>query len=142
MTDVLPVDVRRVEQVDDLETDIRRAEALAKMLDAQFEVAGIKFGLDAIIGLAVPVVGDLVTTAMGCYPVAIARKHNLGRVVVGRMLLNLGVDLAIGAVPIVGDLFDVWRKANLKNIAVLKAAAAKRRGATTLLERDPAALSK
>jgi hypothetical protein len=131
MTQPTAVSVRRVDRENDLASDIRQAETVAKLLDSQFSVAGISFGIDAIAGL-VPVVGDAITTMIGFYPIFLAKKHNLGRVVIGRMLLNLGIDFATGLVPVVGDAVDIMHKANLKNLALLKKAAAKKHGAALI----------
>ena len=109
----------------DLETDVQRARKLAQLLDSQFSVAGIKFGLDAIVGL-IPGVGDLATTLAGLYPVWVAQRHGLGKVVRGQMLLNLLIDFLVGSVPVLGDVFDVGFKANLKNVKLLEKALAKR----------------
>lgn len=126
MAEAVRVNVQRIgRETTTLEEDIARAEFVAKLMDAQFEVGGIKFGLDALIGL-IPVAGDLISTGIGFYPLLIARKHGLGRVVVARMLMNLGVDFLAGAVPLVGDAFDVVIKANLKNVELLKRAVEKR----------------
>jgi hypothetical protein len=129
MAHAIPVNVRRVESgsnpVLDLAGDIQRAESIAKLMDAQFDVGGMKFGLDSLVGL-VPVAGDAVSAFIGLYPIYLARKHKLGKVVVGKMLLNLGVDFVAGSVPLAGDVLDVFVKANLKNVALLKKAAAKR----------------
>lgn len=123
------VEVRRAAHAppaDSLEADLESARALATLLDSQFEVGGVKFGLDAILGL-VPVAGDLVSAAIGLYPVMLARRHKLGRWVVLRMLANLGVDLAAGAVPVIGDAADVVLKAHKRNFELLEKAARKRR---------------
>ncbi len=126
MTEAVRVNVQRVSpQASSLEADIERADFVAKLMDAQFDVAGVKFGLDALIGL-IPVAGDVVSTAIGLYPLIIARKHKLGRVVIARMAMNLGVDFLVGAIPLVGDAFDVVMRANLKNVELLKKAVAKR----------------
>ena len=111
-----------------LEQDLARVRQVAQFLDAQFEFAGIKFGWDAIIGL-VPVVGDLATTAIGVYPLYVARKHGLSRFVRARMVSNLLIDWAVGCVPLVGDVFDVGFKAHLKNAALLERAAERRKKA-------------
>lgn len=122
----IPVDVRRVPSARaELDADLARAEMIAKLMDSQFQLGTFKFGADALIGL-VPVAGDAISFAIGLYPVFLARKHGLGRVVVGRMLMNLGVDFVVGAVPLVGDIADVFHKANLKNLALLRKAAATR----------------
>lgn len=108
----------------ELERDIERVRALARSLDAQFEIAGVRFGWDSIIGL-VPIAGDLATAVLGMYPILIARKHGLGRVVGARMVANLAIDWAVGSVPLAGDVFDVMYKAHKKNLALLERAAEK-----------------
>lgn len=108
----------------DLATDLKIAETLATWMDSKFEVGGVKLGLDALIGL-VPVAGDAISFGIGLYPVYLARKHKLGGVVIARMLGNLGVDFLAGSVPLAGDVLDVFVKANLKNLALLKKAAAR-----------------
>jgi hypothetical protein len=111
----------------DLRVDLERARKLATLLDSQFSVAGVKFGLDAIIGL-VPVVGDTLTALAALYPIWVARRHNLGKTVQARMALNVVADWAAGSIPVIGDLIDVTYRANLKNLKLLERAA-ERRGA-------------
>jgi hypothetical protein len=110
----------------DLEADLARVKQIANLLDAQFEIAGFKFGWDAIIGL-VPGVGDLAITAIGVYPLLVARKHGLGKWVQAKMIKNLALDFAVGAIPLAGDVFDAVFKAHLKNAAQLEQAVEKRR---------------
>jgi hypothetical protein len=129
MTDPVSVQVHRagtLPKPGELEADLARVQQVAKLLDAQFEIAGIKFGWDAIVGL-VPVAGDIVTSLIGIYPLYIARKHNLGKFIRARMISNLLIDLALGSVPLVGDAFDIGFKAHLKNAKLLEKAAQKRR---------------
>jgi hypothetical protein len=109
----------------ELESDLRRVRALANLLDARFSIAGVRFGLDAIIGL-VPGAGDLVSAALGSYPIYLAHKHGLKKRTMARMLFNLGVDCLVGLVPLVGDLADVAVKANLKNLRIFEEAISKR----------------
>ena len=111
----------------ELEADLVRARQLATLLAAQFEVAGFKFGMDAIVGL-IPGVGDLAMTIAGMYPLHLVRKHGLGRWAMARMAGNLAIDFVVGSVPVLGDLFDAAFKANLKNLAILERAVAARRG--------------
>ena len=110
----------------ELERDVERVRAMARAMDAQFEVAGIKFGWDSIIGL-VPIAGDIATAAVGLYPILIARKHGLSKLTRMRMAANFAMDLAVGAVPLAGDVFDLAFKANLKNLALLERELEKRR---------------
>ena len=110
----------------DLDVDLARARKLATLMDSQFSVAGVKFGLDAIVGL-IPVVGDAVTAGASLFPIWVARRHNLGSTVQARMALNVLIDLLPGMIPVVGDLIDVAYKANLKNLKLLERAAERRR---------------
>lgn len=109
----------------DLRADLERARMMAKLLDSEFEFAGIRFGLDAIIGL-LPVIGDTISTLAGTYPLYVARKHKLGRAVEVKMIANLAIDYVGGLIPIVGDVFDVAFKANLKNLDLLERAIEKK----------------
>ena len=111
----------------DLETDLARARRLADLLDTRFSAFGVRFGLDNLIGL-VPGVGDTVTAALGAYPILLAQRHGLGKTVQARMAGNLVVDWLVGLVPGLDLVFDVAFKANIKNLRLLEAAAAKRAG--------------
>ena len=93
--------------------DIATAETIARVTDRAM--------LDPIIGLLVPGAGDLVTAAVGLYVVAVAARRKLPAVVLARMLLNLGIDAAVGSVPLVGDVFDFAFQANRKNVDLLRA---------------------
>ena len=110
----------------DLDVDLARARKLAHLMDSRFSFAGVKFGLDAIVGL-VPVIGDAVTAGASLFPIWVARRHNLGSTVQARMALNVLIDLLPGMIPVVGDLIDVAYKANLKNLKLLERAAERRR---------------
>ena len=125
MSAPVPVDVSRRPE-DLLDADLAKVRKLAQLLDARFEIAGQKVGWDAIVGL-VPVVGDIAMALVGVYPIYIASKHKLGKRLQARMALNLLIDWGVGEVPLLGDLFDVAFKANLKNAALLERAVAKAR---------------
>jgi len=103
------------------EQRIARLEALASLLDSVLLIPGtnIRFGLDALIGL-VPGIGDVVTTLISLYIVHEAYELGVPRHVIVRMLANVAVDGLFGAVPLVGDAFDVMWRANLKNLELLR----------------------
>jgi hypothetical protein len=93
------------------ETSVARARALARVMDDAVRVPGtrIGFGLDALVGL-VPGVGDLVGAAMSGYILYVAAQGGEPFSVIGRMLANVAADTLLGAVPVIGDLFDVaWK---------------------------------
>jgi hypothetical protein len=101
--------------------DIGDLELLAHWLDTRFRIpgTGIRFGLDSLLGL-VPGVGDAATTLPAAY--MLYRAHRLGvpRSMLARMGWNVAMDLAIGAIPVVGDLFDLGFKANRRNVELLR----------------------
>jgi len=90
-------------------------------LDEAFRLPGtsIRVGWDPIIGL-VPWAGDLFTALLASAIVLHAHRMRLPRVVQLRMLLNVAIDLLIGAIPVVGDAADVFWKANSMNMALLE----------------------
>ena len=100
---------------------IARLDALANLLDTAFVVPGtnIRFGFDAMIGL-IPGIGDAVTTLMSLYIVREARELGVPRHLIARMLVNVALDGVVGAVPFLGDAFDVMWRANRRNMALLR----------------------
>jgi hypothetical protein len=102
--------------------DLRRLREIQRLLDEAFRIPGtpLRFGWDSIIGL-VPWAGDLVAALMGCAIIVQAHRVSVPRIVLLRMLLNVAIDLAIGLVPFVGDIADIFWKSNSKNMALLEA---------------------
>lgn len=78
-----------------------------------------RLGLDALLGL-IPGAGDAVGAALSGYIVLTAARKGAPPAVLGRMLANVLIDTALGAIPVVGDLFDVGYKSNLRNVALLE----------------------
>ena len=102
---------------------LARARTLARLLDSAVRVpgTGIRFGADAVIGL-IPGLGDIGGAALAGYLVILAQRLGVPRTVVLRMLANVAVDTLGGTVPLIGDLFDVAYKSNLRNVALLERA--------------------
>lgn len=100
--------------------DVRAARVLARATDTLFRIpgTGIRFGIDALIGL-VPGFGDASGVLLSGYVVAVAAWRGVPVVSLVRMLGNIGIEAVLGLVPAVGDLFDVGWKANVKNVALL-----------------------
>lgn len=92
---------------------------LVDLLDNRFEIAGMRFGVDALIGL-VPGFGDFFGMILGTAVILEAVRHRISLWVIGRMLLNLWIDAVIGSVPLVGDAFDVFFKAHRRNLKLLE----------------------
>jgi hypothetical protein len=128
MTETIRVEAKRRDTTSappDAQRDLENVDRLARLLDTEFEFAGIKFGLDAIIGL-IPVLGDSISALIGLYPVYVAQQHKLSLLVRARMLFNLAIDWLIGLIPFLGDIFDVGFKANIRNAKILRNALEKR----------------
>ena len=99
---------------------IADVEALARWLDYAFEIpGGFRFGLAGIIGL-IPGIGDVLDALVSLYIVIRAIQLGIPRVAIARMLVNVGIEALAGAVPFVGDLFDIAFKANRRNYQLLK----------------------
>lgn len=100
---------------------IKRIRTLAKILDNAFRVPGTnwRFGWDSLIGL-VPGGGDVATGLLASYIVVEAAKLGIPRRTLWKMVANVAVDMAGGAVPIAGDLFDFAFKANRKNLRLVE----------------------
>jgi hypothetical protein len=99
----------------------RRIERVTHALDELIGIPGtpIKVGLDPIVGL-IPVVGDAVAGVVGAWVIGEAARFGIPRVVLARMVVNLVVDLAIGAIPLLGDLYDVAFRSNSRNLALFR----------------------
>jgi len=103
------------------EQRILRLEAIAKLLDVAFVLPGtnIRYGIDGLIGL-IPVIGDIITTAISLWLVREARALGAPWYITARMLGNVAVDGVVGMVPLAGDAFDVMFRANMRNVRLLR----------------------
>jgi len=93
----------------------------ADLLDSRFRIPGtrIRFGIDPILSL-IPGLGDLASPAFTAALLAQVFHQRVPRVVVARMLLNALADAAIGAIPVAGQIGDLFWRANLRNLALLE----------------------
>ena len=82
-------------------------------------VLGWRFGLDALIGL-IPGFGDTATSLVSFYILVNAVRYGVPKITLLRMGLNLGIDYALGSIPLVGDFFDAWWKSNQRNLDLLR----------------------
>ena len=103
------------------EAKIARLRRLAWLIDGAFKLPGsrFRFGLNSVIGLT-PAAGDALLTAISLYIVYEARQLGLPMWKIAKMLKNVAVEAAGGAIPVLGNLFDVAFKANLRNLAILE----------------------
>ena len=95
-------------------------EALARWLDYAFALpGGFRFGVAGVVGI-IPGIGDALGALLSLYIVFRAIQLGIPRVAIARMLVNIGIEAFVGAVPLIGDLFDVVFKANRRNYELLK----------------------
>jgi hypothetical protein len=99
----------------------RRIGRVTHVLDELVSVPGtpIKVGLDPIIGV-IPIAGDAVAALLGLWVILEASRFGIPRVVLGRMIANLVVDLGIGAIPLIGDVYDLLFRSNTRNLALFR----------------------
>ncbi|MBC9176692.1 DUF4112 domain-containing protein [Roseomonas ludipueritiae] len=106
-----------------------RLEILARLLDSRWRVpgTGIRFGADALMSL-LPGLGPVVSTAVSAYIIWEARRLGVSGGTLLRMIGNVGLDSLISSVPLAGSIGDVFFRANLRNMALLRRHLARRRG--------------
>ena len=104
-----------------LRAEIARLDRLADLLDSRFRIpgTGFRFGLDGLIGL-VPGIGDFLGMVIGLAVLVEARRLRVPWVVLGRMAFNLWLDGVLGSIPVLGDAWDFWFKANRRNLRLLQ----------------------
>ncbi|MFO0711066.1 MAG: DUF4112 domain-containing protein [Sandaracinus sp.] len=98
------------------------AERLVRVTDELIRIPGtdIHIGIDPILGLLLPGAGDVITGAGSISLLFLALEHRLPTVAIGRMVANIAIDTFGGAVPILGDAFDIYWRANRKNLDILE----------------------
>jgi Domain of unknown function (DUF4112) len=98
------------------------ARRLTRLLDGAIRIPGtdLRIGLDPILGALLPELGDALTGVLALTLLGVAYRERVPKWVLLRMLLNIGVDSLLGAVPLIGDLFDFVFKANEKNLALIE----------------------
>jgi hypothetical protein len=109
--------MNKIQQLDKL----RRIRKIAKLLDTAIGIPGTKFriGLDPILGL-IPGGGDLVGAIISAYMIYLATSFGLEKSKITQMIKNIALETTVGFVPIVGDIFDVYFKANIRNLDILE----------------------
>jgi hypothetical protein len=102
----------------------RELEVFSQLMDNRFRVPvlGWRFGLNAIIDL-IPEFGDVVTSIVALYILVSAVRYRVPKVTLLRMGVNIGIYFIGGLVPIVGDIFAIWWKPNIRNLNLLRARA-------------------
>lgn len=120
-TTTAPSDGHKLSSVENTSIELQRLRRMASLLDSAFRIPGTEFriGWDTILGL-IPGVGDVATGLASASIVGYAARKGVRRRVIARMLANVGIDVLVGAIPVLGDVFDAGFKANLRNVKLLE----------------------
>lgn len=101
-------------------TRLQRLQTLSRLLDSAFPLpGGYRIGLDGILGL-IPGFGDIAGSIASSYIIVESARLGASTTTLMRMALNVLVESLIGLVPFLGDLFDIFWKANEKNMALME----------------------
>ncbi len=95
------------------------AEKVARLMDEQFKIGKFRFGVDPVLNL-IPIAGDVAGFAVSAVLIATMSRHGASGKVVTKMFINALLDATIGAIPVLGFIFDFFYKANTKNIKLLR----------------------
>ncbi len=102
-----------------LHEHIAFAKRLTQVMDLKFHVIGIRFGIDPLLNI-IPGVGNILAAATSFYLFWIATRLKVPKRVYWRMLWNILVDYVAGVVPYIGIVFDIFYRANAKNLVLIE----------------------
>lgn len=100
---------------------LRWVDRYSRLLDTRFRIPGtrVRFGLDFLLGL-VPGAGDAISMGLSGVLIATMAKNGASPKLVLRMLCNVGLDALVGTIPVLGNVFDLFYKANHRNLLLLR----------------------
>jgi len=124
-----------IEPDEKLPRDLVALRRFARLMDEAVAIPGtrFRFGLDAALGL-IPGIGDLAAGILSTWIVVGALRHRVPARIILRMVFNIAFDIAIGAVPVAGDVFDFLFEENMKNMRLLERYRNRRRTPRTPFE--------
>jgi hypothetical protein len=127
---IKPEKIERLDPAHDVRSTAQRAPVeidkhilrITFLMEDAFRVPGtnLRFGIDPIIGLLLPEIGDAIGAVISAYLILASVRYGLPKGVIARMVFNVAVDYAAGSIPLVGDAFDFAWKSNDMNLKLLK----------------------
>jgi len=100
---------------------LRTVEGISRFFDSRFRIPGtnIRFGLDPVLSLF-PILGDLASYLVSGMLIHTMYRYGASRKVIVKMLINSTIDTVLGAIPLIGTIFDIFYRANDRNVRLLK----------------------
>jgi len=92
---------------------------VANLLDRQFKVGSVSFGLESFLGF-LPLIGDALGVLLALYIYKVGHSMGISRKHKAQMIFNIALDFTFGLIPFLGDAFDIFYKANVKNLEILE----------------------
>lgn len=92
---------------------------VANLLDRQFKFGKVSFGLESFLGF-LPFIGDVLGVLLALYIYRVGHGMGISRKHKAQMLFNIALDFTVGLIPFLGDAFDIFYKANVKNLEILE----------------------
>ena len=101
--------------------ELQWVDRIAYLMDAQFKIPGtqFRFGLDPLLGLF-PLAGDIVAYIISAILVLAMARHGASGKVIVLMIGNILLDASVGSIPVLGNIFDFFYRANQRNVGLLK----------------------
>lgn len=106
-------------QLNTTNNKLKWVERISKLMDNQFQIGGFRFGLDPILNF-IPYLGDIAGFSVSLALVTVMLKNGATKKVALKMFGNIMIDTVLGAIPLLGWVFDFHFKANIRNIKLLK----------------------
>lgn len=102
-------------------SNLKKIRQISKLLDSAISIPGTKFrfGIDPIIGL-IPGGGDLIAALISGYIIFLAFRLGVAKEDLLKMIQNVALETILGSIPVVGDVFDAYFKANLRNLEIVE----------------------
>lgn len=102
-----------------MDKKLQHARTIANLMDRQFKIGGIEFGIESFLGF-IPFLGDILGLLLSLYIYRIGHGMGLLRRHKIIMIFNIILDMTVGFIPFLGDIFDVAYKANVRNLHILE----------------------
>lgn len=110
---------KKVYNLENIDKDFQWVKRLSILMDSRFRIGNFRFGLDPILNF-IPFGGQIATFVISLVLVSVMYRNGASGKVAVKMLLNVTWDALLGSIPLFGNVFDFFNKANEKNINLLK----------------------